>query len=323
MTRSLLNQVHEQLQTIWAEAGAWPDFVKAMSQSLHVNSSADEDSSNSFRWAFLPGLCCLAAGGDSGWADDLAAAWYLFYRAAYLMDSVQDKDEPDSWWFDLGPGYALSVASGLFFSASLALNNLYEKDPVKKKAPLVIKDFYQGLLVMSSGQHLDLLYHEPTLAQFWNIASTKSGSFFSLACKCGARLASDDPHRLEGYHKYGYHLGVLIQVLDDLEEWKLLRDYSEPSNLHKLGQSLPVIYAMEVYPPSMREHLRQCLRSSGHHQNDMDEVLQMINESGAVLYVETQIERHRAEALAGLSQAAPQSPAGEMLDALLNSINPN
>lgn len=322
LTRDLLDQIYEQLDIIWAEAGAWPEFIKAMSQSLFVNGSEKEGKNNSARWARLPGLCCWAAGGDPTWANDLTAAWYLLYSAADLMDSVQDNDEPDSWWAGLGSGYALSAASGLFFSASLILNNLYQKEATKKNAPFVIQDFYRGFLVMSSGQHLDLVYAEPTLEQFWRVISTKSGSFFSLACKCGARLADDEPHRLEGYHKYGYHLGILIQILDDLEEWSLLHSHREVSSLPQLRQSLPVIYALEVYPPSVCERLRYCLRSSGQQRELLDEVLQLINESGAVLYIETEVERQREEALAGLGRAGPQSPAAQMLVDLLNSINP-
>jgi geranylgeranyl pyrophosphate synthase len=321
LTQDLLKQIHEQLDIIWAEAGAWPEFIGAMSQSLFIDDSEKEDNKNSIRWARLPGLCCWAAGGDPSWANDLTAAWYLLYCAADLMDSVQDNDEPDPWWSDWGSEYALSVASGLFFSASLMVNNLYKKEVTKKKAALVIEDFYEGFLVMSSGQHMDLVYAEPTLEQFWNVISTKSGSFFSLACRCGAQLADGEPHRLEGYHKYGYHLGVLIQILDDLEDWSLLQRHGEGPNLSKLRQSLPVLYALEVYPPSVRKRLRYCLRSSGQHQEILDELLQLINESGAVLYIETEVERQRESALAGLGQAAPQAPAAQMLISLLDSLN--
>ncbi|HSF81459.1 MAG TPA: hypothetical protein VLA49_09505, partial [Anaerolineales bacterium] len=69
--------------------------------------------------AGLPALCCQAAGGKPAWADAVTAAWLCFYQAAHLMDSLQDQDEPEPWWTEAGPGVALNVASGLYFSAAL------------------------------------------------------------------------------------------------------------------------------------------------------------------------------------------------------------
>jgi geranylgeranyl diphosphate synthase type I len=318
-----INRVYEQLKIILTESGAWPDFSETMCRALLFNQEKGSSKSESIRWALLPGLCCQAAGGDSRWADDLAIAWFLFYLAADLMDSVQDHDDPDPWWADLGSAPALSIASGLFFGASISLNKLHFNEATKKKAPFVIEDFYNGFLVMSGGQFLDLVYSEPTLEQFWNNAAAKSGSFFSLACRCGARLASEDPVKLEGYHKFGHHLGVLVQILDDLGEWKFLHGRNYQMNLHSLSRSLPVIYAMEVYPSSERERLQECLRLSNENPGSMDEALKMMDESGAALYLETEIERHREDALTGLERASPLSPAGEMLNALLDTLYHN
>jgi geranylgeranyl pyrophosphate synthase len=314
------DRVYEQLEKIWAESGAWSDFSETMSQALLINQEKGSNKSGSMRWALLPGLCCQAAGGNSRWADDLAAAWFLFYYAADLMDSIQDQDSPDPWWADLGSGPALSVASGLFFTASISLNRLHFDEMTRQKAPFVIDDFYNGLLLMSSGQFLDLVYSEPTLEQFWKNAAAKSGSFFSLACRCGARLASEDPVKLEGYQKFGYHLGILMQILDDLEEWKILQGQDHHGELRDLSRSLPAIYALEVHPPSSCEYLKECLRSIGKRPGALEEARKMINESGAPLYLETEIERHREDALTGLERAAPLSPAGEMLSALLDTL---
>jgi hypothetical protein len=44
-----------------------------------------------------------------------AAAWLLFYAAAHLMDSLEDRDDPDPWWQALGPSAAINIATGLYF----------------------------------------------------------------------------------------------------------------------------------------------------------------------------------------------------------------
>jgi len=142
------------------------------------SASTGEESS---RWALLPGLCCQAAGGDPQWADDVAAAWLLYYVAADLMDTVEDRDEPDLWWAEMGPGFALNVASGLFFSASQALNHLHIQQETHVAASAITENFNRSFLKMCGGQHTDLVQPEPTLTQYWETVAGKSGTFFTLA----------------------------------------------------------------------------------------------------------------------------------------------
>jgi geranylgeranyl diphosphate synthase type I len=284
-------------------------------QSEVANSNKRSDG-----WALLPRLCCQAAGGDPSWADDLAVAWFLFYAAANLMDNVQDQDQPDPWWAGCGPGYALSAASGLFFTASVAVNKLHDLEVVRDSAADLIEDFYEGFLTMCSGQHRDLIYPEPSLDQFWEIAADKSGSFFSMACRAGACLAISDVNRLDGFRRYGHHLGILIQILDDLEEVKSLQDHRSSGHWAEVRRSLPVIYAMDVYPKSIRDRLRDCLSMAHESSEAAEEALELVTKSGAVLFIQTEIEHHGFEARSGLIQAAPLSPAGELLNSFLSHL---
>lgn len=320
LPRIILKRVYDQLNLIWAESGAWEDYISAMSQTLLFANKDDVEKNQSENWALLPGLCCQGAGGNPCWADDLAGAWYLFYIAADLMDKIQDQDTPHDWWAELGPAIPLNAASGLFFSASLLLNNLHDSEDTKGNKSEVISEFYQGFLRMCGGQHGDLLYSPPKLDQFWDIAASKSGSFFSLACRSGARLATDDLLKIDGYGKFGHHLGVLIQILDDLESLKYLHLSAAPDRWLDFSHSLPAIYAVEVLPPSIASRLTQCLEIAHEDCDAANDALEIIELSGAVLYIEAEIERNRVNALAGLGQASPQSLAGEKLGFLLNSL---
>ena len=89
-----------------------------------LNEFTEKDRFDSSVWSALPGLCCQAAGGRAQLAEPVAAAWLLFYVAAHLMDDLEDQDNPDPWWRSLGPGAAINIATGLYFSAGLALQEL-------------------------------------------------------------------------------------------------------------------------------------------------------------------------------------------------------
>mgnify|MGYP003932606533 CR=1 FL=1 len=272
------------------------------------------------RWAQLPGLCCQAAGGDPLWADELTAAWLLLYLAADLMDSVQDGDEPDPWWAEQGPGAALSVATGLFFSASLALDRLQTQSSQPAAAGEVVKDFYRGFLNMSSGQYLDLLQAQPSLGQYWQIAASKSGVFFSLACRSGARLATAERARLDGFSQFGRHLGLLVQVRDDLEDLMADPEDQADPRLLATSRSLPVVYALEVSSPDVRGRLLACLQRSAEDEDAAREAWVLVDESGAALYVVAEMERHRSQAMRALEQAQAKPAARARLLGLVNQI---
>ena len=323
MPQNLLDYLDKQIKLIWAESDVWLEFIDAMHQALLFSDSPSGNNRVSDGWALLPGLCCQAAGGDPDWADDLAGAWYLFYAAANLMDKVQDQDELDERWVKPGPGVALNAASGLFFTSSLLLDRLHDNEFTGPRASVVIDEFYRGFLRMCNGQHKDLLCPQPGLENFWDIAAGKSGSFFSMACRSGARLATENSSKLDGYGKFGNSLGILLQILDELEELRQLKCSNSPEAWLKFSRSLPVIYALEVLPASSAEQLQENLRIASENREAADESLEMIEQSGAALYIEAEIERQRVNAAQGLAQASTLSPAGQKLHALLHSLVPS
>jgi geranylgeranyl pyrophosphate synthase len=270
--------------------------------------------------ALLPGLCCQAAGGDARWADHIAAAWMLFYAAADIMDSLQDQDDPAPWWGDLGPAAALSASTGLFFSAASVLNQASFPEITKDTAPELIQDFYDCFMIMSSGQYEDLRKPEPSIAQYWETATAKSGVFFSLACRSGARLALGvDPH-IEYYGQYGRHLGLLMQILDDLEDLQFLTQPAVPVEMEKLTRSLPVIYTMQMISPAAKEQLQTHLLNAPNDPQAAADAAHMIEENGAVIYLLSEIERNKGLAVDHLTKARAQSPAREILQGYLERL---
>ncbi len=271
-------------------------------------------------WASLPGLCCQAAGGNEGDADSIAAAWLTFYAAARIMDSVEDRDDPDDWWAASGPARAISAATGLYFTASLAINqlDLTLGDPVRSHQ---IRDgMLRRFLEMSSGQHLDLSVPQPSLDQYWWIAQAKSGAFFEMACWAGARLASHQPEVLQGFQQYGRQVGLMIQMLDDLKDMQWLDERKPDLDLNGLKRSLPVVFVLEVCADSERNALLELLEKTNPQSEDLVAITQTIERNGGGFFLLTELDRHRQLALDGLEQAQARSPAKELLAALVDLL---
>ena len=276
----------------------------------------------------LPKICYQAAGGGLPWADHLELAWFLFYIAAHLMDNVEDQDDPGQLWASYSPGVRINVASGLFFTAANSLNYLHHDGDSRAAANEIIEVFYSSFLRMCSGQNEDLLNEKINLALYWRIASSKSGDFFGMGCWAGARLATDDTTRLEGFRQFGYNLGIHKQIRDDLEEIQGLEDRLtrnnqipglgiQPSDLSKLRRALPIVYAYEVLPLPERIWIDQYLESINPSQDDADKLLQILDRAGTALYVAAELERYRSRALTAIEQAGPNSQGKDILVSFL------
>ena len=252
-------------------------------------------------------LCCGAAGGQPEDAVDISAAWLLFYVAAHVFDNVEDLDKPEAWYADYGPGMALNTGCGLFFTASLALQDLLN-DPNHLPAALEInRAFQEQMLIMSSGQHDDLTRQLINLDQYWKIAEGKSGAFFQLACWAGARLAIDDPIALENFSEFGKRLGLLLQLLDDLGDINPSPDNPALANPKELLHSFAIAYAMTVFPEAQQKSLLENLANSPQDKESARQVINLLGSSGVDLYLLTEIERQRSLALQALNNI-PYNP---------------
>ena len=317
-----LNELlNDKLEYLWKSSGAWPEYQQVMRLAFkNTFSDSIAHGQGSSHLSGLPGLCCQAAGGNPGWASDLALAWLLAYSAAQLMDSVKDNDEPDAWWVNKGVGVALSAATGLYFSASLALNAALHHPATQECAAEIAGDFFKTFLVMGSGQYADLTSPSITLPEYWRQAETKSGAFFSLACRAGARLATQEIGTISEYSRFGSHLGLVIQISDDLDDVRPPQGSGSAGQKKPFARSLPAVFALDVLPHQKAEELRGYLQAAEHSTEAAHAAVSLIDQCGAADYVLIEMERHKGEALKALERANPLPPAGVALAKILQEI---
>lgn len=304
----------------WDKTGAWSEIVEAMRIVLPVEIGEADSLEDPCRWALLPGLCCQAAGGDPQTAKEISSAWLLLYTAAHIVDDVEDVDLDGDVNALGGPEVAINVANGLFLSASLLLLSLYEKKDLQSLASQISADFYNTILIMTSAQHHDLIHEHLTLKEWWRVAEAKSGSFFSLACRCGAQLGIDDPEKIQGYSNFGFHLGLMIQIIDDIEELQPLFSSqcdNFPANVQK---SLAMAYAFDVLPEVEKLELKKWINTTPPEPNTFERVVESLNRCGAGLYMKAEAEKNFNLGMKSLKMVSPSSPAAEKLASLLQQL---
>ena len=272
------------------------------------------------RWLVLPGLCCLAAGGELEATLEISAAWTLLSTAAHIVDTIEDGDQDPQINLLGGTGAAINTANGLFLSAVLLLNSMQKKDIPKGLAAEITADYLETILIMTSGQHRDLIIPQMDLNQWWQVAEAKSGAFFSLACRAGAQLGAGDSLKFKAYSEYGFHLGLMLQIVDDLEDFQFLLKSSEIAPPKTLEGSLAVAYAYDVLPDLTKDEFIQLARSDSPQKGMGDKLIGMLDDCGAGLYMLAELEKHFDLGMASLVEAQPAPPTGEKLEAIIRAL---
>jgi geranylgeranyl pyrophosphate synthase len=114
----------------------------------------------------------------------------------------------------------------------------------------------------------------------------------------------------------------LVQILDDLEEFRDLEKHLRRGDLCSLSHALPVIYVREVCPATVKEQLDDLLVMSGSVPGAVEKIHQIVESSGGVLYLLAELEKHRSLALEGLERACAVQPAKQKLVTLLEYFGP-
>ncbi len=108
--------------------------------------------------------------------------------------------------------------------------------------------------------------------------------------------------------------------MDDLDDIRQLHNVLPTGLKAKIKRSLPFVYALEMNPAPIQERLIACLDSADQEQSAVDELVNLLDECNAALYVMAEMEQQRQSALAGLERASPLPPYKDALVALVRDL---
>ena len=303
------------LEQIWASIDVNPIYISEIQQLCLASESVSAVSALDR----LPLLFCELNGGGEEQVIPVITAWTLLRYAARLLDDVQDGDLIEQ---KMSEPVALNISTGLLFSVGLILNRLESAGVDARAAQQIQQKFYEELLIICSGQHLDLISKTPTLDEAWQIAAAKSGVFVGLICWAGGRVAGAEPKKLELYQQFGHALGLLDQIKDDLSD--LWSDEVRLSDLQNgRNQSLPIAYAFSVLPNDEKEKLSFYLNNGNTVVAADTNARELIIQSGAGVYLTVQSTYYYQKGQALLDEMKLPTTIRPELDALLKKMTIN
>ena len=202
--------------------------------------------------AVRPALALLSAEA-AGAAPEVgipgAVAVELVHNFSLLHDDLMDGDEQrrhrDTVWKVHGPAQAILVGDALFALANEILLELGTVDAGRATRRLTL-----ATRKLIDGQAQDISYEHRervTVEECLEMEGNKTGALLACAVSIGAVLGGADDRTADALEKYGYHLGLAFQAVDDL-----LGIWGDPdatgkqtwSDLRQRKKSLPVVAAL-------------------------------------------------------------------------------
>ncbi|MAZ89171.1 MAG: octaprenyl diphosphate synthase [Cellvibrionaceae bacterium] len=151
---------------------------------------------------------------------------------------------------------------------------------------------------------------DPSVSEenYLNVIYKKTGALFEAACETAAVLSEASKPQKEALKRYGYHLGLAFQLVDDALDYEgdaeaLGKNVGD--DLAEGKPTLPLIYAMREGNKEEAELIAQAIREGGLDQ--LDTIVDIVKRSGALEYT-ADSARQQADLAIEQLQQLPDSP---------------
>jgi geranylgeranyl pyrophosphate synthase len=184
----------------------------------------------------------VISGPPSVAAIQAAVAVELHMQAAYLFDSVADRDKSPS--DDLSPAEELALAIGLLSAGQSAVGEAAFMAGRSGSGLRSLQQWYRDCIgSVCAGQFLDAYLEKRdavTAEEALKMTSLKAGGLGRLAAGLGAGMATEDQEIVDRFGEFGFHLFTYSQLIDDLRDACPAPDL--PSDLIQGKKTLPVVF---------------------------------------------------------------------------------
>jgi geranylgeranyl diphosphate synthase, type I len=260
-------------------------------------------------------LSARAAGVSAARAVPAAVSLELVHNYSLLHDDVMDRDaerrhRPTAWTV-YGEADAILAGDALL---GLAFEVLAEAP--EPTAPWVLRTVSVAVRRLVAGQNADLGFerrNDVSLAECLAMVRGKTAALFACACSAGAMLCDAPAELTLRLARYGEHLGVAFQLVDDLLGiWGTPELTGKPvlHDLQSRKKSIPVVYALNS-GVSAADRLREIYFAAEELSGDqLVLAAKLVEEAGGREWTEREANRQLDLALTQLDEIDELAAAG-------------
>ena len=261
-------------------------------------------------------IMCLLAGQACGVQDlehhrKLAAIIEMLHTATLVHDDVVDESglrrgrpTANATWNNQTAVLVGDFLISRAFDLLVDLNDM-----------VLLKDFSTGTCEIAEGEVLQLQsQHDPetTETTYLNIIHGKTSRLFELATE-GAAILANTPQYREPLRHFAGHFGNAFQIIDDILDYTSDADTLGKNigdDLMEGKPTLPLIAALQKTTGEEHDIIRKSISTGGITQ--LEQVIQIVQNSGALEYCRARAEQETQAALDALNQL-PDSEARQAL----------
>lgn len=242
-------------------------------------------------------LTARACGYQGQHHVDLAAIVEFIHTATLLHDDVVDesdlrrgKDTANNIW---GNQAAVLVGDFLY---SRAFEMMVDVGEMR-----VMQVLAQATNIIAEGEVLQLLNcndADTTEARYLEVIYSKTAKLFEAASQLGAILSGLPKDQEKAMADYGMHLGTAFQLIDDILDYSATADEMGKNVGDDLAEgkpTLPLIIALQRSTGDDAHMIREAIEQGG--LDHIDDIIAIINNTGALDYARTIAEQETAKAI--------------------------
>lgn len=287
--------------------------------------------------AVRPALALLsaeAAGAPAAAGVPGGVAVELVHNFSLLHDDLMDGDETRrhraTAWTVFGPAQAILAGDAM---ATLATEVLLDAAVTggagavdAARAVRLLTTATRGLI---DGQAMDVAFEQRdvvTVEECLEMEGGKTGALLAASSAIGAVLAGADDRVSDALQRYGYHLGLAFQAVDDLLGiWGATEVTGKPhwGDLQQRKKSLPVCAALAEGGAASRRLADQLADPKGRGEEDEEALAAraaLIEEAGGRAWTQQEARRQHRTALAALDEVPMADEVREHFVALAEFV---
>lgn len=230
----------------------------------------------------------------------------LLHTATLVHDDVVDDANERRGFFSINALWKNKIAvlvGDFLLSQGLLLSIRHGEVRLLEIVSQAVRDMAEGeLLQMEKARKLDI--REDV---YFEIIRQKTASLIAAACCAGATSTASDDETRRNMWLFGEKTGMAFQIRDDLFDFGT-DNVGKPLgiDIKEKKMTLPLIYTLAHADRTTRRHILNIVKNHSEEREKVDEVINLVRNSGGLEYAQAAMYRYRDEAFA-LLEKAPES----------------